>query len=145
MSGVQQQIVLQPKQEKLAKFNGINKDIRVQTWLKLFEVHTISYPHAQRVQNLLYYLTDTALEWYGDEIADNIINPQYTWDFVKQKMIRRFGSTTAQPLIEAQNLCLTFGQTLEEYFRAKIRLLNQTSLSEPEKIQMLTQGLQHAW
>ena len=143
--GAQQQTIafVQPKPEKLSKFNGISKEIRVQTWLKLFEVHTISYSDAQRVQNLLYYLSDIALEWYGDEVADNIHNPQYNWDYVKQKMIRRFGSSTAQPLIEAQDLSLRSGQTLEDYYRAKIRLLNQTSLSEPEKLQMLTQGLPH--
>ena len=140
-----QQIVLQHNQDKLSKFSGNSKDIRIQTWLKLFEVHTIAYSNTQRVQHLLYYLSDAALEWYGDDVADNIANPQYTWDFIKQKMVRRFGCSTAQPLIEAKDLSLQRDQTLEEYYRAKIRLLNQTSLSEHEKIQMLTAGLPHSW
>ena len=145
MSGATQQIVFQPKPEKLTKFNGITKDIRVQTWLKLFEVHTIACSDLQRVQNLMYYLSDTALEWYGDEIASNIGNPQYNWDFVQQKMVRRFGTSTAQPLIEVKNMSLRRDQTLEDYYRAKIRLLNQTSLSEAEKIQFLTDGLPYTW
>ena len=145
MSGTPQQIVLQPKPEKLSKFNGVTKEIRVQTWLKLFEVHTIAFSDLQRVQNLLYYLSDVALEWYGDEIADNIGNPQYNWDLVKQRMVRRFDCSSAQPLIEAKDLKLKQNQTLEDYYRAKIRLLNQTSLSEPEKIQMLTEGLPFTW
>ena len=140
-----QQIVFQHNQDKLSKFSGNSKDIRIQTWLKLFEVHTIAYSNAQRVQHLLYYLSDAALEWYGDDVADNITNPQYTWDFIKQKMVRRFGCSTAQPLIEAKDPSLQRDQTLEEYYRAKIRLLNQTSLSEHEKIQMLTAGLPHSW
>ena len=140
-----QQIVFQHNQDKLSKFSGNSKDIRIQTWLKLFEVHTIAYSNAQRVQHLLYYLSDAALEWYGDDVANNIANPQYTWDFIKQKMVRRFGCSTAQPLIEAKDLSLQRDQTLEEYYRAKIRLLNQTSLSEHEKIQMLTAGLPHSW
>ena len=36
-------------------------------------------------------------------------------------------------------------QTLEDYYRAKVRLLNQTTLSEHEKVQMLTAGLPHSW
>ena len=78
-------------------------------------------------------------------MADNIANPQYTWDFIKQKMVRRFGCSTAQPLIEAKDLSLQCGQTLEDYYRAKVRLLNQTTLSEQEKVQMLTAGLPHSW
>ena len=90
-------------------------------------------------------MTDFALEWYGDEIADNITNALYNWDYVKRKMVRRFGSSTAQPLIEAKEMRLSRDQTLEQYFRAKVRLLNQTSIDESEKIQMLTDGLPLDW
>src|SRR5437868_5472221 len=127
---------------KLQKFDGINKGIRVQTWLKLFAVHTQSMSDSKRIKALLYNLKGSALEWYGDEIAEQ---PQISWDQVKDSMCKRFGVSTAQPLIAAQKLIKQSNQTLEEYYRQKIRLLNQTNLSASEKAQMLTEGLPYIW
>ena len=127
---------------KLDKFDGHDKDLRVQTWLKLFDVHTNGQSDADKIHILLYNLKGAALEWYGDEIAGKT---KLTWPQVQAKMFRRFGIESAHPLIDAQKMHLSREQTVEEYYLAKIRLLNQTTLCAEEKVQMLTDGLPFTW
>ena len=54
---------------RLDKFSGANTDIRIQTWLRLYEVHTDGESDKDRIRSLIYTLKGIALEWYGDEIA----------------------------------------------------------------------------
>jgi len=127
---------------KFHKFDGVDKSIRVQTWLKLFEVHTNGQSDADRISLLMYNLSGVALEWYGDEIAGTNITK---WETVNAKMKTRFGTSTATPLIDAQRRHLRSGETIETYYQEKIRLLRQTQLNEKEIIQQLTEGLPHTW
>ncbi len=129
-------------ERKFEKFTGADKEIRIQTWLRLFEVHTEGQNEEKRIISLMYSLGGSALEWYGDEIAGRSITQ---WEVVKNKFIKRFGVSTATPLIDAQRLYLKRDQTVEEYFREKMRLLRQTNLSEDEIIQQLTEGLPFSW
>jgi hypothetical protein len=126
---------------RLDKFDGISKDIRIQTWLRLYETH-IGNEDADRIKGLLYNLKGIALEWYGDEIAGTSIT---RWETVKEKIVKRFGISTATPLIDAQRRRLKRDETVEDYFREKMRLLRQTKLSSLEMTQQLTEGLPFQW
>ena len=44
------------RDNRLDKFDGVNKDIRVQTWLKLYEVYTATSTEEQRIRQLLFNL-----------------------------------------------------------------------------------------
>ncbi|UYV64680.1 K02A2.6-like, partial [Cordylochernes scorpioides] len=86
---------------------------------------------------------DSALEWYADEI---ISNPSIKrWEVVKEKLIQRFGSYNANPIVSASHRRLKREESIENYFQDKIRLLNQTHLTKEEKIHLLTDGLPNDW
>ncbi|UYV68869.1 K02A2.6-like, partial [Cordylochernes scorpioides] len=91
----------------------------------------------------MYYLTDSALEWYADEIISNPAIKR--WEVVKEKLIQRFGSYNANPIVSASHRRLKREQSIENYFQDKIRLLNQTHLTKEEKIHLLTDGLTNDW
>ena len=103
------------KPAKLDKFSGIDNDIRAQTWITLFEVHTRSSPDT-RVEQLLYNLQGQALEWYGDEVAV-MIDPD--WITVRDLFISRFGTATSTPLLDAMKRRLKQGEKLKNTTRIK--------------------------
>ena len=130
---------------KLEKYGGETSDIRIQTWLRLFEVHSENRgitTEKDKINALIYSLKGTALEWFGDEIAGSTIT---RWDTVKTKITKRFGISTATPLIDAQRRYLRRDETIEIYFREKMRLLRQTKLSEAEIVQQLSEGCPMGW
>ena len=95
----------------LSNFNGYNQPI-IQ-WFAQFEEYLRSNQITTeqiKVIQLMYFLNGTAVEWYADNIADHIKDPQYDWEFVKQKMFRRFGSSTDRLLIEAPKRSLNCRQ-----------------------------------
>ncbi|UYV70265.1 K02A2.6-like, partial [Cordylochernes scorpioides] len=83
------------------------------------------------------------LEWFADEILSNASIKK--WDTVKLKLIQRFGYKVESPIVAASKRRLKREETVEDYFRDKIRLLNQTSLNNVEKLKMLTDGLPLDW
>ena len=128
---------------KLERFDGTDDTVRVQTWLTLFEVHTSPLNDSQRIRTLIYSLKGPALEWFGDEIAPHA--ETITWSETKDKFIRRFGVATSTPLIDAQRRRLKREETVEQYYKAKMRLLRRTHLIEQEVVQQLTDGLPFSW
>ena len=128
-------------QPKFPKYSGYDKELRVQTWLALFEVHTDDKSEAERTKLLMYSLDKSALEWYGDVVVGNNLS----WLTVKELMIARFGTSTATPLIDAQRRRLQKNETVEQYFGEKIRLLRQAGLDEPSMVDQLTEGLPFSW
>ncbi|UYV69327.1 K02A2.6-like, partial [Cordylochernes scorpioides] len=87
--------------------------------------------------------TRNALEWFADEILSNASIKK--WDTVKLKLIQRFGYKVESPIVAASKRRLKKEETVEDYFIDKIRLLNQTSLNNVEKLKMLTDGLPLDW
>ncbi|UYV75877.1 K02A2.6-like, partial [Cordylochernes scorpioides] len=86
---------------------------------------------------------NSALEWYADEIISNPAIKR--WEVVKEKLIQRFGSYNANPIVSASHRRLKREESIENYFQDKIRLLNQTHLTKEEKIHLLTDGLPNDW
>ncbi|UYV80667.1 hypothetical protein LAZ67_19001324, partial [Cordylochernes scorpioides] len=128
---------------RLQKFNGSKSAIRPESWIKLYDFENNSLKEDEKIKNLMYYLTDSALEWYADEI---ISNPAIkSWEVVKEKLIQRFGSYNANPIVSASHRRLKREESIENYFQDKIRLLNQTHLTKEEKIHLLTDGLPNDW
>ncbi|UYV62918.1 K02A2.6-like, partial [Cordylochernes scorpioides] len=128
---------------KLEKFSGDKGSIRPESWLKLYELETSKLDEVDRINNLIYYLSKDALEWFADEILSNASIKK--WDTVKLKLIQRFGYKVESPIVAASKRRLKKQETVEDYFRDKIRLLNQTSLNNVEKLKMLTDGLPLDW
>ncbi|UYV64482.1 hypothetical protein LAZ67_3000918, partial [Cordylochernes scorpioides] len=128
---------------RLQKFNGSKSAIRPESWIKLYDFENNSLKEDEKIKNLMYYLTDSALEWYADEIISNPAVKR--WEVVKEKLIQRFGSYNANPIVSASHRRLKREESIENYFQDKIRLLNQTHLTKEEKIHLLTDGLPNDW
>ncbi|UYV64168.1 hypothetical protein LAZ67_2006908 [Cordylochernes scorpioides] len=128
---------------RLQKFNGSKSAIRPESWIKLYDFENNSLKEDEKIKNLMYYLTDSALEWYADEIISNPAIKR--WEVVKEKLIQRFGSCNANPIVSASHRRLKPEESIENYFQDKIRLLNQTHLTKEENIHLLTDGLPNDW
>ncbi|UYV62666.1 hypothetical protein LAZ67_2001456 [Cordylochernes scorpioides] len=129
--------------QPLQKFNGSKSAIRPESWIKLYDFENNSLKEDEKIKNLMYYLTDSALEWYADEIISNPAIKR--WEVVKEKLIQRFGSYNANPIVSASHRRLKREESIENYFQDKIRLLNQTHLTKEEKNNLLTDGLPNDW
>ncbi|UYV64087.1 K02A2.6-like, partial [Cordylochernes scorpioides] len=120
-----------------------SQQIRPESWIKLYDFENNSLKEDEKIKNLMYYLTDSALEWYADEIISNPAIKR--WEVVKEKLIQRFGSYNANPIVSASHRRLKREESIENYFQDKICLLNQTHLTKEEKIHLLTDGLPNDW
>ena len=127
---------------KIPKFKSAEQDISVRSWVKAFEALTKNKTDAEQIEELMQYLDGPAFEWYCDEILNSRVT---LWDTCKNRLITRFGSTTSTPLLDAAQMSKKFGQSIEEYYRTKMRLLKQTHLNNKEQAQMLTSGLPASW
>ena len=122
---------------KFMKYSGRQCPIPIKTWLKLFE-SIFNKPE----QEIIFYLEDDALKWYGNNIAGTNIR---LWATISQKLIEHFGTSLHSSLIEAQHRRLRLNETVLQYFDEKWDLLCQTSLTTSEKLECLTDGLPKEW
>ena len=129
------------KERQFMKFSDVNKDFSIQSWLSLFETHTSKESDPERVISLMYSLEGKAFGWYGQEVAGKSLD----WKTTKEKMTKRFGLSTATPLLDAQRRYLKREEKVEDYFLAKINLLRLTTLTEAEMVQQLTEGVPITW
>ncbi|UYV73515.1 hypothetical protein LAZ67_10003901, partial [Cordylochernes scorpioides] len=141
--GYEEKKMAENPNNRLQKFNGSKSAIRPESWIKLYDFENNSLKEDEKIKNLMYYLTDSALEWYADEIISNPAIKR--WEVVKEKLIQRFGSYNANPIVSASHRRLKREESIENYFQDKIRLLNQTHLTKEEKIHLLTDGLPNDW
>jgi hypothetical protein len=127
---------------RLQRYDGTDSKVRAQSWMALFELDTANQSIADRRKTLMYYLSGSALEWYADEIVSTDVTD---WFEIKTKFFNRFGVSTATPLIDAQRRYLRRDETVLQYYQDKLRLLQQTKLSEQDIVHQLTEGLPHDW
>ena len=129
------------KHTKLEPFNGKNA-IEAKVWLNLFEVvcrKENATTDEEKTTELMSYLKDDALSFYGTSIATRI--PSITWSEVRQFIEKRFGTPEASSIVEATHRRLRKSETIKEYFDDKMRHLDKTSNTTKEKCDMLTDGV----
>ncbi|UYV63592.1 K02A2.6-like, partial [Cordylochernes scorpioides] len=144
---LQQLPAIAPEMKQLSPSPGKVSRALILYWIILLLYATLNggifEMEDENIKNLMYYLTDSALEWYADEIISNPAIKR--WEVVKEKLIQRFGSYNANPIVSASHRRLKREESIENYFQDKIRLLNQTHLTKEEKINLLTDGLPNDW
>ncbi|UYV80790.1 hypothetical protein LAZ67_19001745 [Cordylochernes scorpioides] len=128
---------------RFEKYSGSKNNIKIESWIKLYEVENLKANDEEKIHNLIYYLADEALEFFADEILTNAHIKK--WETVKDKLIARFKPCIYSPIVLASSRKLLASETVETYFKEKMDLLNQTSLKKEEKIQLLTDGLPLNW
>ena len=129
------------KHTKLEPFNGKNT-IEAKIWLNLFEVvcrKENASTDEEKTTELMSYLKDDALSFYGTSIATRI--PTITWSEVRQLIEKRFGTPETSSIVEANHRRLRRNETIKEYFDDKMRHLDKTSNTVQEKCDMLTDGV----
>lgn len=128
--------------KKLDRYTGSDTNITADRWISLFDVivSTISSDH-QRVQLLMEYLRGDALHWYADEIAPFINTISYKE--TRSKFIERFGIVVVDPVIAAQKRRFQKGESVQEYFNAKMQFLRRSTLTQQSIAAQLTEGTPH--
>lgn len=132
---------------KLQKFSGVKSKIKITSWLSLFEVVAVGQEITEdkgKAVLLMEYLEDEALQFFADEIAANIAT--ITWVSVSDKLTKRFGEHTIDPVLAASRRHWKRGQeTVQEYYEDKMYLLRKTGLSDASMAEVLTDGMPFAF
>ena len=124
----------------IARFSGEISTVKIDRWIKLFEVVSADQATDQlKVRLLMKYLDGDALNWYADDVVPSIATT--TWDQVKEKIIRRFGQAVVCPVVTASRRRLLKNEKVQAYYEDKMRILRQTSLSAEEQVGLLTDGM----
>ncbi|UYV75361.1 hypothetical protein LAZ67_12003633 [Cordylochernes scorpioides] len=103
------------------------------------------------VENRQWVSSDTMYFVIYEEYVDRLLLRRGDGDGVvletnwKDPGLQRFGYKVESSIVAASKRRLKKEETVEDYFRDKIRLLNQTSLNNVEKLKMLTDGLPLDW
>lgn len=128
---------------KLQKFNGATSKIKIDSWLNLFNVLATGLEvtaDTPKVTLLMEYVEDEALQYYADEIAADIAT--ITWTQVTDKMKKRFGERTIDPVLAASRRKWQRGtETVQQYYEEKMHLLRKTGLREASMAEVLTDGM----
>lgn len=128
---------------KLQKFAGVKSKIKISSWLSLFDVLATGLEvtdDPKKIALLMEYLEDEALQFFADDIADHLNT--LTWLVVKERMNKRFGERTIDPVLAASRRRWNKGhETVQEYYEDKMYLLRKTGLAEASMAEVLTDGM----
>ena len=129
------------KEIKLEHFTGKNT-IEAKHWLNLFEVvcAQLNLVNTEdKVVKLMSYLKDDALAFFAQRIAPDVST--ITWADTRRLIEKRFGTPEVSSIVTANHRKLRRNESLKEYFDEKMKYLDKTSLTEPEKCDLLTDGV----
>lgn len=133
------------KKPQLQRFSGMKSQIKVSSWLSLFEVAAKTLKITDdpgKIGLLMEYLEGEALQWYADELAPNM--ETLTWTTANDRMKNRFGERTIDPVLAAQRRRFTPKvDSVQSYFEDKMFHLRKTKLEEPSMAELLTDGMPH--
>jgi len=132
------QAVLDDQRSLLERYSGRQDEIRLSSWLNLYNVITDGKSDKDKVTLLMRYLKGEALAWYADEITKD---PKISWDECSVQMLSRFGEPLVRPLVAAQRRIFSRQDTVQKYFDEKMRLLRQCDLDDTDIVSQLTEGM----
>lgn len=122
---------------KLQKFNGHDKSVTIENWLKLYESSAQRYHWSseEMIDLLGEYLEREALNFYLDS-RDNT-----DWPTLKSKLIIRFGVKSVDPIVEFDRLKYYQTSGIEDYFETKRRLAGLSFLNESQAVALMIEHL----
>ena len=122
---------------KLQKFNGFDKSVTIENWLKLYENAARRYHWSEEkmIDLLGEYLEKEALNHYLN--SNNINN----WPGIKSTLTTRFGVKTVEPIVEFDRLKYQHTKNFEEYYENKRRLANLAQLTESQAVPLMIEHL----
>lgn len=124
----------------IARFNGRDPQIQVESWLKLFDVAFNDYNDEEKVQTLIRHLDGEAITWFSEEIAD--YTEEMSWREIKYRMAQRFAEKLVRPIVAAQSRFMNRMDTINSYYSDKMRLLRRVpGLEDLDQVALLTAGV----
>ena len=143
-SGAERSAVREPRPTShkpvIARFNGKDPAIQVDSWIRLFEVAFADYNEKEMVQALIRHLDGEAITWFSDEITDKL--HQLSWPDITDCMRQRFGDRMTRPIVAAQSRFMNRADTIKGYYDDKMRMLRRIpGLGPLDQVAMLTAGM----
>lgn len=123
----------------ISTFTGQNEAVYVDAWLNIYELVMFEKKDEDKMKLVVRHLDGDALTWFAHHVIP--ILPSLDWKAVKQLFIARFQNVTVRPLIAASDLYLKPSGSVTQYFNDKMRLLQRTSLPDPDQVALLTRGM----
>ena len=117
-------------------------DIPIDNWLNLYEIicdHFRLRTDEAKITRLMAYLKEDALHFFATAIAPE--RTSLTWDEVRQKLEKRFGSGETEPLTTAIHRRLKREESIKQYYDSKLPLLHKTGMTVNAMCAALTEGL----
>ena len=122
----------------IAVFTGRDSKISASDWISLYEMRSKGVVDEMRIQTLMTYLTNDALNWFASEVAKE---PELSWSEVKRKFLARYGTSIAAPGVTAFHRRMTFADSMQSYAQEKMALLRDAEVPMKTAIPLLTEGI----
>lgn len=127
------------QKRKIATYTGSNHAVHVEAWFNIFEIVLHDRSDEDKKFLLAQYVDGDALTWF----SENIKPRSMTYDQIKTTFIGRFKKQEISPIIAAQERRLDRNESVQAYYDAKMRFLQQTGLKEDSMIAILNRGMPH--
>ena len=109
---------------RIPKFSGDEKNIKIESWLKLHDVFIRKIESEEdKVCFLATNLDGKAFQYFYDEIAE--FTESITYNEAKNKLVEHFGLSILNPMTEALSRKLQMNEDVESYFKDKLFLLKK--------------------
>ena len=129
---------------RIPKFSGDEKDIKIESWLKLHDIFARQIESEEdKVCFLATNLDGKAFQYFCDEIAE--FAEFITYDEAKNKLVEHFGLSTLDPMTESLSRRLQKQEDVESYFKDKLFLLKKGKCPSASVIALLTNGMPRSY
>ena len=128
---------------KCVNYDGKKPSLHVTAWINAFEIIFYDELDAEKKYIIVQYLDGDALTWYSNHIIPKIGKLNYS--DIKSSFLDRFKHHEVRPIIAAQELQLTRAHTIQSYFEEKMRLLEETTLPDLDKVAILNRGMPYSY
>ncbi|XP_053206789.1 uncharacterized protein LOC128390995 [Panonychus citri] len=122
---------------RLHIFNGHDKSVTIENWLKLYEstANRYNWSYDEKIDLLAEYLDKDALNTYisARDSGD--------WITIKNKLITRFGVRSIRPSVEFCRLKFNHVKNVDEYFESKKRLAGLAGFTETQAVELMIDHL----
>ena len=125
---------------KIEKFDGSADSTPIKDWLLVVNIALEKIKDdKEKFKYLVQYLRGQALSFYAKRVLPNAST--LTFNEATDELIARFDVEPAQPFVAVANMKLRQGQTIRQYYDAKMALMGDIGLTSKHRIDALSNGL----
>lgn len=124
----------------ITHFHGSDSKTNARTWVALFEGASRGLSDQVRIQSLMTYLANDALDWYAEEILPRTDTSEMSWTSVRVLFLARYGTATVPHAVAAEQCRMSTKDSVKTYAHDKMRLLRLAHTCDESAISLLTAG-----